>query len=231
VTTNEIIDALKELGDPAVAERKAKDFGIPVSNALGLYQKDLNILAKEIGKNSALALNLIDTEIYEARLLAAKIFRHQDLTNLMMEEWVQFFDTWEICDSFCMQIFKYSDLSWNKISDWSTSKEEFVKRTAYVIMATYGQGFKNTPNDKYEMCYPLIMRDSNDHRNFVKKAINWAIREIGKRNVDLQDRCITLCYDLLEMNDKTASWIAKDALRELESDKVRIRNYPRHIYG
>ena len=92
--SNEVIEALRELGDRAVAERKVKDFGIPVTNALGLYQKDLNDLAKEIGKNSDVALDLIHSEIYEARLLAAKLFRHQDLTKEMMDEWVLFFDTW-----------------------------------------------------------------------------------------------------------------------------------------
>ena len=231
MTAKEVIKALRELGDPTVAERKAKDFGIPMTNALGLYQKDLNVLAKEIGKDSNLALNLIHSEIYEARLLAAKLFRHQDLTIDMMDEWVLFFDTWEMCDSFCMQIFKYSDLSWNKITEWSTSEHEYIKRAAYAIMATYGQGHKEMPNEQYDCCYPLILRDATDPRNFVKKAINWAIREIGKRNVDLQNRCIELCHELLEIADKTASWIAKDALRELEEEGVRIRNYPRSIYS
>ena len=146
-------------------------------------------------------------------------------------EWVLFFDTWEMCDSFCMQIFKYSDLSWNKITEWSTSEHEYIKRAAYAIMATYGQGHKEMPNEQYDCCYPLILRDATDPRNFVKKAINWAIREIGKRNVDLQNRCIELCHELLEIADKTASWIAKDALRELEEEGVRIRNYPRSIYS
>jgi len=231
VTAVEVIAALRDLGDPAVAERKAKEFGIPITNALGLYQKDLNVLAKEIGKDSELALALIDSEIYEARLLAAKLFRYQDLNETAMEEWVKFFDTWEMCDSYCMQIFKYSDLSWNKISTWSRSKEEYIKRAAFVIMATYGQGHKNTPNEHYDTCYSIILRAATDPRNFVKKAINWAIREIGKRNVDLRRRCIELCYELLEMKNKTATWIAMDALKELESDSVRIRNYPRSIYG
>ncbi len=231
MTAEEVIEALKALGDPAVARRKAKDFGIPVTNALGLYQKDLNVMAKQLGKDSELALSLIDSEIYEARLLAAKLFRHQDLTPSLMDQWVSFFDTWEVCDSFCMQIFKYSDLSWNKIAEWSTNDHEYIKRTAYVIMATYGQGHKETMNVQYDSCYPLIIRDATDHRNFVKKAINWAIREIGKRNVDLQSKCIDLCVDLLDMDNKTANWIATDALRELQGDEVKIRNYPRSIYG
>jgi len=230
VTVQEVIEALRALGDSDVAARKSKDFGIPIINAFGLYQKDINIMAKAIGKDSSLALDLIDSNIYEARILAAKIFRHQDLTEWMMDEWVLFFNTWEVCDTYCMQLFKYSELSWPKVEQWSSSEEEYVKRAAYVIMATYGQGHKNTPNDFYDSCYPLILRDATDSRNFVKKAVNWAIREIGKRNVDLQARCIELCQELILIKDRTATWIAQDALRELKSDTVRIRNYPRSLY-
>jgi len=103
----------------------------------------------------------------------------------------------------------------------------------FVILATYGQGHKETLNDQYDSCYPLITRDAVDERNFVKKAINWAIREIGKRNVDLQQTCISLCEELIVENkaSKSANWIAKNALKELQSPDVRIRNYPRSIYG
>jgi len=233
VTTSEIIKKLKSIGDPDIATRKSKDFGIPVTNALGIYQKDLNQLAKEIGKNSKIALELIDSEIYEARLLAAKLFRYQELTETQIDQWVTFFDTWEMCDSFCMQVFKYVDFSWDRIFTWSLAEEEYVKRAAFVILATYGQGHKETLNDQYDSCYPLIARDAVDERNFIKKAINWAIREIGKRNVDLQQTCISLCEELIVENkaSKSANWIAKNALKELQSPDVRIRNYPRSIYG
>jgi len=232
VTTAKVIQRLKQIGDYAIAERKSKDFGITITNALGIYQKDLNQLVKEIGKNSSLAIELIDSEIYEARLLAAKLFRHQDLTESQMDEWVKFFDTWEMCDSFCMQIFKYVDFSWERIFSWSIREEEYVKRAAYVIMATYGQGHKETPNRKYETCYPIILRDAVDDRNFVKKAVNWAIREIGKRNVHLQENCIALCEEMLDLHidSKSANWIAKNALKELQDPAVRIRNYPLSVY-
>lgn len=225
-----VMNELQQLGNAQVAQRKAKDFGIPVNNALGIYMADLKMLAKEIGIDSQLALELIDTGVYEARILASKIFRPKDITADLMDEWVEFFDTWEICDAFCMQVFKYSHDSWDKIFQWSLNNEEFVKRAAFVIMATYGQGHKETPNDQYETCYPIILREAGDDRNFVKKAINWAIREIGKRNIDLQDRCIMLCEDLLALDLKSANWIAKNALRELEDPLVRIRDYPRSIY-
>lgn len=228
---DDIIARLHDLGDLKVAERKSKDFGIPIHNALGIYQKDLNILAKEIGKDSKMALELIATEIYEARLLAAKLFRYQDLTSAHMAEWVTFFDTWEVCDTYCMQVFKYSDMAWDRIFQWSLSEKEYIKRAAYVIMATYGQGHKEISNEAYESCYPLIIRDALDERNFVKKAVNWAIREIGKRNVDLQSRMIEICNELCLIESKSAAWIARNALKELQDANVRIRHYPRSIYG
>jgi len=233
VTASAILNRLKKMGDRQIAIRKSKDFGIPITNALGIYQKELNQLAKEIGKNSDLAIELIDSEIYEARLLAAKLFKYQDLTEIQIDEWVTFFDTWEMCDSFCMQIFKYVDFAWDRMFTWSLSEKEYVKRAAYVVMATYGQGHKELLNEEYDACYPLILRDAVDDRNFVKKAINWAIREIGKRNIDLQQRSIVLCGELLALNkgSKSANWIAKNALKELRDPDVRIRNYPRSIYG
>ena len=130
-----------------------------------------------------------------------------------------------------MEIFKYSELAAEKIFDWSLADEEFVKRAGFVLMATYGQGHKDTPNGFYDDCYPIILSEASDPRNFVKKAINWALREISKRNIDLQARCILLCNELLKLDDKTASWIAKNAIRELQHPEVKIRNYPRSIYG
>ena len=123
--------------------------------------------------------------------MTAKICRYQDVTTRLMDEWVQFFDTSEICDAYSMQLFKYCDDSWEKIKLWSVKEEEFVKRAAYVILATYGQGHRELANAAYDSCYQLILRDASDSRNFVRKAINWAIREIGKRNEDL---CQSMIY-------------------------------------
>ncbi|MBT8221200.1 MAG: DNA alkylation repair protein [Bacteroidia bacterium] len=226
-----VLKHLHNLANPEVVERKAKKFGIPKTNSLGLTMEQIKLIAKELGKDSKLAVELIETEIYEARLLASKIFNKEDLTSELMDEWVQFFDTWEICDAFCMEIFKYSDLSYDKIFEWTHSKEEFVKRAGYVIMATYGQGHKEAPNEIYDACFPLVLRDACDDRNFVKKAVNWALRQIGKRNRDLQKRCIELCHELLHLDDKTANWIARNALRELENPKTKIRRYPQSVYG
>ena len=226
----EVLSELNRLGNEQVALRKQADFGIPALDALGIYMKDLNLLAKTIGKDSDLAFRLIDSGTYEARLLGAKICRYQDVESQHMDEWVLFFNTWEICDTYCMQLFKYCDHSWMKIESWSRSEAEYIKRAAYVIMATYGQGHKELPNEAYDGCAALILRDATDERNFVKKAVNWAIREIGKRNQDLRESMIDLCHQLLMKDSKSARWIANGALRELENCKVRIRDYPRSVY-
>lgn len=227
---DEILQILKSFSKPEIKILKEVKFGIVSKNSWGVYQKDLGILAKKIGKDTALGIELFDTGIYDARLLGAKICRPKEISEELMEYWITQFDTWEICDSFCMKIFKFHDLAVQKAITWSTRNNEFEKRAGFVLMATYGFADKKAPNAVFEQFFPLILLHSDDDRIYVKKAVNWALRQIGKRNTDLQQKAIDVAHILLRKDSKSAQWIAKDALKELQSNKVNVLDYPRNLY-
>lgn len=230
MTTQAIITRLKAMADPEKVLFKAKKYGIQSDNALGIYMKELNILAKEIGRNDRLALELFDSGIYEARLLCSKIFTPKNTSEELMEKWVQTFNNWEICDSFCMTIFARSPLAIEKAVQWSARQEEFEKRAGFVIMAAYCMADKKAPNEVYQKFLPIIRREATDDRLYVKKAVNWALRSIGKRNPDLNKEAIGVANEILTIDSKAARWIAKDALRELTKENVNILDYPRAVY-
>lgn len=227
---NEILEELKSLSNNEIKVFKAKKYNIHNDNSWGVYQKDLQLLAKKIGKDTKLGIQLFNTNNYDAQLLCSKICRPLEITEELMEKWVLHFNTWEICDSFCMQLFKFNPLAIEKAFEWSKRTNEFEKRAGFVLMATYGFADKNANNEVFEQFYPVLVEHSTDDRLYVKKAINWALRQIGKRNVDLQEKSIQAANIILQMDSKSAQWIAKDALRELQSDKINILDYPRNIY-
>lgn len=226
----EIIERLYELEDQEKVIFKKLKFGIVASNSLGIYHKDLKELAKEMGKNSQLAVQLFDSGIYEARLLCSKLFHPKDLTENLMEKWVKTFENWEICDSFCMGVFAKSDFALTKILEWSDREEEFQKRAAFAIMAAYCMADKTSENDLFLQFFPIVETAATDERLYVKKAVNWALRNIGKRNIDLRKQAIKICHNMLKIDSKSALWIANNALKELQKDGVRTSDYPRKIY-
>lgn len=230
MTLQEVINELNRIANPKKVLFKQKKFGVIANNSIGVYHRDLKVLAKQIGKNNELALKLFDSNIYEYRLLCSKIFNLKDVTNELMEKWVVTFENWEITDSFCMALFKYSDLAIDKILEWTGREEKFQKRSGFTIMATYGFARKNDSNKVFESFFPIIKREANDDRIHVKKAVNWALRSIGKRNIDLKNQAIKVASEILQMPSKSAQWIAKDALKELQGDNVKIQDYPRKIY-
>lgn len=227
---NEIIERLYELQDPEKILLKEKKFGIIAHNSLGIYHKDLKIIAKEIGKDNTLAIELFDSGIYEARLLCSKIFHIKDLTEPLMEKWVKTFENWEICDSFSMGLFAKSKFALAKILEWTERTPEFEKRAGFAMMAAYCMADKKSDNDLFEQFFPIIIREANDERLYVKKAVNWALRNIGKRNVDLKHQAINVANLLLKNKTPPANWIAKNALSELQKTGIRSSDYPRDIY-
>lgn len=232
MTSVQILQKLETLADPEKIEFKRKKFGIEANNALGVYMKDLNAIVKEIGKNNELAVELFDSGVYEGRILCSKTFRPKDLTEALMEKWVATFENWEVCDSFSMTLFARSPLAVQKINEWSKRKEEFVKRSAFATMAAYCMADKKAENSVYEQFLPILLREATDERLYVKKAVNWALRSIGKRNPDLNKMAVTTALQISEENptNKGALWIAKDAIRELTGKKVNVLDYPRTIY-
>jgi len=225
-----IIKRLQTLADPQKISIKERRFGIIAQNSLGIYHKDLKNLAKEIGRDNNLALALFETGIYEARILCSKIYDPKYLSKEQMNRWVESFENWEICDSFCMGFFAKSKYALPMAIKWSGDESEFTKRAGFVIMAAYGFADKESGNAIFEQFFPLIEREADDDRLYVKKGVNWALRNVGKRNVDLQKKAIKVANRILSMDSKSAKWIATNALNELENPSVNVLNYPKSIY-
>jgi len=152
-----------------------------------------------------------------------------DLKELM-EKWVKTFENWEICDSFSMGLFSKSKFAHTKILEWSERKPEFEKRAGFATMASYCMADKKSDNELFEQFFPIIKREANDERLYVKKAINWALRNIGKRNIELNEKAIENANEIFKMDSKAAKWIAKNALTELQKEDIRMSDYPRNIY-
>jgi 3-methyladenine DNA glycosylase AlkD len=225
-----VINKLHQLANPdKVAFKKAK-FGVAADNSLGIYQKDLKELAKNIGTDSKLAIRLFDSGIYEARILCSKIFNPKELTNELLEKWVVTFENWEICDSFCMGLFAKSEFAIPKILEWSERENEFEKRAAFAIIAAYCMADKKAENSVFENFFPLLIAAANDNRLYVKKAVNWALRNIGKRNIDLHQKVLETAKEIISLDTKSAKWIGTDAINQLTRAKVNILDYPRAIY-
>ncbi len=198
-------------------------FGINIERALGISIYNLMPIAKEIGRNHKLALKLWGSGIHEARILAGYIDDPELVTEEQMEEWVLDFNSWDICDQVCTNLFDRTEFARKKVHEWSKREEEFVKRAAFTIIAGLAVHDKKAKDVDFEPFFEVIKRESYDERNFVKKAINWALRNIGKRNLALNRRAIQLAEQIGRMNSRASRWIATNALRELKSEKVKKR--------
>ena len=218
MTINEVISEIKLL---ATSDHYSKlaHFGIKDDKALGVKIPLLRQLAKKIGKNHDLALELWDTDIHEARLLATMIDDPKLVTVKQFDSWVGDFNSWDICDQ-CCGLFAKTPFALDKIKQYSASNEEFVKRTAFVLMCALVFSDKKADDGFFLPFFELIEREAWDDRNFVRKAVNWALRQIGKRNEELRLKAIESGERILSQGSKSARWIASDALRELRSDKV-----------
>ena len=220
--TDHVIELLKSKADPSILEEKSH-FGINVDQRLGLSVRDIRAIAKKIEPDHQLALDLWETGIKEARLLAGMVDIPSQVKEQQLEDWVADFDSWDICDLVCDDLFIRTPFAWDKVREWSTREEEYVKRAAFVLLAWLAIHDKQADDDQFIAAFSLIRSAATDPRNFVKKAVNWALRNIGKRNQALNQAAIELSEDLLALDDKTAAWNARDALRELRGDKVQQR--------
>jgi len=227
---DEVINRLEALADPEKVRLKREKFGIHADNSLGIYHKDLKLIAKELGHDNLLALQLFETGIYEARILCSKMFKPEDITDELIEVWVKTFESWEICDSFCMGLIAKSVFAQKKISEWTIRRAEFEKRAGFVVMAAYCMADKKSGNEVFEQFLPIIEREATDERLYVKKAVNWALRNIGKRNVDLNAEAINVARNLSVSDNKPARWVGRNALTELGKSTVNVLDYPRSVY-
>ena len=189
----------------------------------GISIPNLRKIAKEIGEDHVIAQRLWKSDIREARILASMVDDPKEVTDQQIEEWVQSFDNWEICDQCCMNLFEKTEFAYQKCFHWSSRKEEFVKRAGFVLMARLAVSDKKAEDEKFEQFFPAIKREAADGRNYVKKAVNWALRQIGKRNLSLNGKAVEVAKKIQKMDSKSASWVASDAIRELTSGAVQER--------
>lgn len=218
----EILERLKSLSSPDAVAHMAR-FGINPNKAYGVSIPNLRGLAREIGRNRPLAHNLWASGIHEARILASMIDNPKEVTPDQMESWVKDFDSWDVCDQCCSNLFDKTDYAYQKAAAWSSRDEEFVKRAGFVLMACVAVHDKKAEDNELLKFLPIVKREAIDDRNFVKKAVNWALRQIGKRNLNLNRKAIHTAKEIQQMESKSARWIASDALRELNSEAVQKR--------
>ncbi len=221
-TSKELLKILHSKANTKNVEGMAK-FGMTSTNRLGISVPNMRKIAKQNGNDHSVAMELWDTGIPEAQIVAALIAEPDKLTEKQMENWVKDFNSWDVCDQVCMNLFDKTPLAWKKIYDWSEREEEFVKRAAFSLIACIAWHDKSISDEKLIELFPLIKREATDNRNFLKKAVNWALRHIGKKNKTLYKAAINLAKEIKQIDSKSARWIASDAIRELESEKVQQR--------
>ncbi len=218
----EVLDSLKSKARPDQLAGMAR-YGIGVERRLGVSIPELRKLAKEIGRDHQLALDLWRTGIADARILASMVDEPEKLTEGQMEDWVKDIDSWDVCDQVCMNLFEKAPFAWKKITDWSVREEEFVRRAAFALIACLAWHDKKAKDERFIELFPVIVGGATDERNFVKKAVNWALRNIGKRNPKLNKAVIVVAREIQQIDSKAARWIASDTIRELESEGVQAR--------
>jgi 3-methyladenine DNA glycosylase AlkD len=223
LTVNSILQKLAARHDPRGVEGMAR-FGIVAKKVYGGWPLPaLRKLAREIGPGHALAQELWASEIYEARMLAIMIEEPEKVDARQMERWTKDFDNWAVCDGACIHLFRYTRFAHAKCVAWSSRREEFVKRAGFSLMAGLAVADKVSNDRAFLKFLPLIKRAAGDERNFVRKSVNWALRQIGKRNSALNRAAIAMGREILLLDSPAARWIAADALRELQSPAVQQR--------
>ncbi|GAB4400093.1 MAG: DNA alkylation repair protein [Anaerolineales bacterium] len=191
-------------------------FGMTPDARLGVSVVDMRRIAKSLGRDHGLALALWETGIPDARILASMVDDAAQLTEEQMERWVADFNSWDVCDQVCMNLFDKSPLAWRKVGEWAQRDEEFVRRAAYALIACLAWHDKSASDEAFAAFFPIIRAGATDGRNFVRKAVSWALRQVGKRNENLRRAALDTARDIGQMDSKSARWIASDVIRELE---------------
>lgn len=214
MTAQEIIAALEAQANPANVAGMAR-YGIRTNGTLGVPVNAIRQLARAIGRDHALAMELWNSGIHEARILATIVDRPADVTRGQMNRWARDFDSWDICDGACHNLFRYTPFAFEKAVAWAHARQEFVRRAGFSLMAGLAVKAKTAPDAAFEAFLPLIAEAATDDRNMVKKAVNWALRAIGKRSPGLRPKAIQAAEAIRQIDSRAARWIAADALREL----------------
>jgi 3-methyladenine DNA glycosylase AlkD len=214
-----VLASLKRVATKKTLDGMAR-YAIPSDHALGVSMADMKALARRLGRNHELAASLWDTGVYEARMVASMIDEPARVTSVQMDRWCRAFDNWGICDTVCFVLFDRTPHAWAKVAKWSSRNEEFIKRAAFALLWSLTVHDKHAGNEPFVQGLVLIERVATVERNFVKKAVNMALRAIGKRNPALNVAAVAVARRLAKSPDATARWVGKDALRELTSPSV-----------
>jgi len=223
-SVDDIVSKLKSKANPDNLEGMTR-YGISTTNRLGVSIPELRKTAKEIGKNHKLASQLWAKGIDETKILASMIAEEDKLTEEQAEKWVVDFNSWDVCDQVCMNLFRKMPFAGKKIKEWSKRKEEFVKRAAFSLIACVAVYYKEMPDDKFIKFLPIIKNGSTDERNYVKKAVSWALRNIGKKNKNLNKEVIKFAQEMERVDSKPAKWIARDTLKDIQRETVLKKCY------
>ncbi len=222
MTEKEVIEELKKYYNPRNFEGMAR-YGINIEKTFGINVPVLRALAKRIGRDHNLALKLWENGYHEARYIATMIDDPELVTKAQMNKWVRDFNSWDICDGACSNLFRFTTHAFEKVFEWAERKEEFIRRTGFSLIAYLAVHDKKRGDKDFLKFFPLIKKHSVDERNFVKKAVNWALRQIGKRSKYLNKEALKLAKEIKALDSKSAKWIAKDAIKELTNPKVTLR--------
>jgi len=210
-----VLATLKRLGDPRIRAEMEPRYGIVTKDAFGIRMNEMQRVAKQLGRNHALALALWDTGNYEARTVAAFVAEPERLTPVLMDRWCRDFDNWGICDTVCFKLFDQSPHAFDRIAAWAKRKDEFQKRAAYALLACLALHDDRAADEAFIKLLPLVEAAATDERNFVKKGVSWALRAIGGRSAALKFAATALAKRLAASEDPTSRWIGKDVLRAL----------------
>jgi 3-methyladenine DNA glycosylase AlkD len=195
-------------------------FGITAKKAFGVSMANIQVLAKETGRSHELAAALWETGWYEARMLTSFVDEPARVTSAQMDRWCRDFDNWGICDTVCFHLFDRTPHAWAKVAKWGGSREEFVKRASFALLASLALHDKSAPDEPFRESLPVIERAAEDERNFVKKGVSWALRSVGRRNQALHTEALALARRLAESALTAARWVGKDAIRDLAKPAV-----------
>lgn len=210
-----VLARLRALADPANVEGMAR-FGIRPAKPLGVSVTTLRKLARPLGKDHALARDLWASGFHEARILATMVDEPAKVTRAQMDRWAKAFDSWDVCDQACANLFDKTPFAVEKAVEWSAREREFEKRAGFALMAALAWHDKDAPDSTFRAFLPHVRRGARDERNFVRKAASWALRQTGKRNAALHALALKEARALAEGDDKAARWVGRDAMRDLE---------------
>jgi 3-methyladenine DNA glycosylase AlkD len=222
MNAREVIAHLESISDRSRLEGMSR-YGIEVEHAIGVSMPEMRAYAKTIGRDHQLAMDLWDSGVHEARIMASLLADPELLTEEEMERWVRDLDSWDLCDQCCSNLFRRSPHAFRKALEWSGREEEFQKRAGFATMAALAVHGKGMSERDLQLLLEAVVRESHDDRNFVRKAVNWALRQVGKRDLVSNAMAIAAAERILAKGDRTSRWVASDALRELRSEAVRER--------